>query len=285
MRYLNLVKNISNWQDHVRYKLGLETSDPIVFRTRSGVQFEVPKRLYHEFKEIFFENAYVVGQQRELEEPDPVIIDIGANVGFFSIFMLSRYANSTLYAYEPVDTNFRHLQRNRNLNPGRNLNCFRAAVSDHRGAISLQLDPVDQFTTSATTIHRTDASLSLVEVPCIGLNDIFTDNGIERCHLLKLDCEGSEYKILYGAGTECLARIDRMVIEVHQGQHERENLGSLRDFLAAEGFDLFQIKGKPHMLWAHRSRREREPSAARLGGRTSGVTGDARARINHAANR
>jgi FkbM family methyltransferase len=252
MRYLNLVRNISNWQVHAKYKLGLETPDPIVFRTRNEVRFEVPKRLYHEFKEIFFENAYIVGQQREIEEPDPVIIDIGANVGFFSIFMLSRYSSSTIYAYEPVDTNFRQLQRNRSLNPERNLNCFRVAVSDHRGSISLQLDPADQFTTSATTIHSTDASLALVEAPCIGLNDVFTDNGIQRCHLLKLDCEGSEYKILYNAGKECLARIDRMVIEVHQGHDERENLRSLRDFLIAEGFELFQIKGKPHMLWAHR---------------------------------
>lgn len=81
-RYLNLIKNISNWPLRFKVKFGISDDDPLLFIARNNIKFEVPKRLHHEFKEIFMENAYFIGQKKPLKT-NPIIIDIGANVGFF----------------------------------------------------------------------------------------------------------------------------------------------------------------------------------------------------------
>ncbi|TFG93597.1 MAG: FkbM family methyltransferase [Syntrophobacterales bacterium] len=253
MRYLNLIRNISNWPLHIKHKFGLTTSDPIVFTAKNDIRFEVPDRLYHEFKEIFLENAYTVGQQKRITRTDPTIIDIGANVGFFSVFALSKFPKCSLYSYEPVESNFKQLSRNRELNRDRNFNCFNLAVCGHKGTIEINFDITDQFTTSATIVNTNNDNLTSMEVPCLRLRDIFDENNIEKCDFLKLDCEGAEHDVLYNTPAAYLARIDQMAIEVHQGKNEGENLESLRNFLNRNDFDLFQFNDKLHMLWAHRT--------------------------------
>lgn len=52
--------------------------------------------------------------------------------------------------------------------------------------------------------------------------------------LLKLDCEGAEYAILMGASTESLARVQRIVMEYHDLDAEREH--SLGAFLGRKRF-------------------------------------------------
>ena len=47
------------------------------------------------------------------------------------------------------------------------------------------------------------------------LEQIYSDGEIEQCDLLKIDCEGAEYEILFGASSELLDRTRRMALEYH----------------------------------------------------------------------
>lgn len=176
MRYLNLAENISSWPLHLRYKFGFKTSDPLVFTAKNDIRFEVPKRLYHEFKEIFFENAYIVGQQQKITRKKPTIIDVGANVGFFSIFAISKFPDCNIYSYEPVESNFKQLSRNKNMNNDKNFKCFNLAVCGHKGTIKINFDINDEFTTSATISSFCSENKGGQEVGCLRLADIFNDN-------------------------------------------------------------------------------------------------------------
>lgn len=132
------------------------------------------------------------------------------------------------------------------------MHCFQAAACGHKGTIRIHHEPDDQFTTSATIRSSEVHSHHFSEVPCLRLRDIFDENRIGTCDLLKLDCEGAEFEVLYQTPGDYLTRIDQLAIEVHQGQAVGENLESLRSFLMESGFHLFQFKHIPHMLWAHR---------------------------------
>jgi len=46
------------------------------------------------------------------ENPNPVILDIGGNVGGFSLWADKRWANSKIYSYEPIKNNFSLLKEN-----------------------------------------------------------------------------------------------------------------------------------------------------------------------------
>ena len=236
--------------------------DPLVFIARNNIIFEVPKRLHHEFKEIFLENAYSIGIKKEIRK-NPTIIDVGANVGFFTMFAVSKYPNCTVYAYEPIKSNFQQPLINKGPNSTNKIYCFNKALCGHSGTIKISFDTTDSFTTSATILNSNEIENKLsktkqyeniksIEVPCLRLCDVFEEHKIDQCDLLKLDCEGAEYEVLYNAPEEVLSNIDQMAIEVHEGKGSNENLFSLKKFLTTCHFELFQFVDKPHMLWAYR---------------------------------
>ena len=250
MGYINLINNISNWPLYFKYKLGFDTPDPLGFCARNNIIFESPKRLYSEFKEIFLENVYIIGQQRKITKTDPVIIDIGANVGLFSIFAISKYPQCHVYSYEPIQSNFKQLLRNSELNKDKDFNCFNIAVCGRAGTIKIYRDRDEQFTTTASIFKNNESNKDFEVVKCITLADIIDENNIQKCDFLKMDCEGAEYEILYNTPKQYLDKVDQIALEVHQGENEGENLQSLRSFLKNMQFGLVQIKNWPHMLWA-----------------------------------
>lgn len=249
-RYLNLIQNVTNWPLYFLLKFGISKGDPARFRGKNNITIEVPKRLLHEFKEIFFENAYTIGLMNKIPN-DPVIIDIGANTGFFTLFAASKYPNCTIYSYEPIAFNYQQLLREQSFNTHIQINCFNQAVCGKTGTVSINYDQRDDFTTSASILNAENSNnLSSVEVPCLSLSDVFSLNHIDVCHFLKLDCEGAEYEILYRASRSVLGKIDQIAMETHQGNGPYENTNALMQYLKDHQFNVFQFDNKPHMLWA-----------------------------------
>ncbi|HDO26725.1 MAG TPA: hypothetical protein ENH02_01285 [Bacteroidetes bacterium] len=66
-------------------------------------------------------------------------------------------------------------------------------------------------------------------------------------NFLKLDCEGSEYAILYSASGEVLNGIDTIAIETHAGSKARQNMKSLLAFLNKNGFNT---NSHGDIIWA-----------------------------------
>jgi hypothetical protein len=90
-----------------------------------------------------------------------------------------------------------------------------------------------------------------VSIDCVSLADIFTDNSIPYCDLLKLDCEGAELEILKAAPAKTLSRIRRIRLEWHPGY----DLEELIRLLADGGFHVvFRKVGDDGrgMLWTER---------------------------------
>ena len=228
-------------------KFGIYNAAPVLFRTRNGMLVEVPQRLLQTFKEIFMDECYMDGL--ELHVPNnSTIIDIGANAGFFTLFAASRFNDSRILAYEPVLSNFKQLARNRGLNTNCSIECFQKAVAGHSGTVEIMFDPDDSFTTSATIFQKPHKHNQVIHVPSITLSDIFREHSIKRCNLLKMDCEGAEYDIIYNCPLECLCRIDQIAMEVHGGAESGQNIASLEAYLNEQGF---ATSCRPvGMLWA-----------------------------------
>jgi FkbM family methyltransferase len=248
-RYYHLFKTFKNWWLYLAYKYGLANVETLVFETRSGVIVEVPERLLHTFKEIFMDECYLAGLEREIPS-DSTIIDIGANAGYFTLFAVSLRPHAKLFSFEPVPVNYAQLKRNRDLNSTREIKCFPKAVAGHAGVINLTFDPSDSFTTSATMFTSEKAADKSLSVPCVTLQGLMDENGIVKCDLLKMDCEGAEYDILYNCPPEYLRRIDQIAMEVHRGQKENQNIDALESFFRQQGF--FTRRRPVGMLWAWR---------------------------------
>ena len=68
---------------------------------------QVPDNMVKHIQKIF-EGEYDI----PYKNPNPVILDIGGNIGAFSLWANKRWANSEIYSYEPIKNNFNLLKEN-----------------------------------------------------------------------------------------------------------------------------------------------------------------------------
>ncbi|MFZ5565303.1 MAG: FkbM family methyltransferase [Thermodesulfobacteriota bacterium] len=251
MRYINLIKNISNWWLHFQIKFGRFNQNTALWRTRNGVRLEVPVSLIHIFKEIFMEECYAHGAPLKIHE-GMTVFDIGANIGVFTAFAAMKFPKAHIFAYEPIPANFAQLQKNAALNGDCHIVCVNQAVSAGRGEIVLRLAENDFSTTASVSAVARGQALREVRVPCAGIQEIFDDNGLDRCDFLKMDCEGAEYDAIFSCPKAYLKKIDRMAIEMHRGTKPEHNTALMRKYLDDNGFITFETPRALAMLYAWR---------------------------------
>lgn len=246
-RIKNNYKNHSNWLSYYGHKYLNKVND-FSFHCRSGLKIKVPARLMHTYKECFFDETYLKRfPEDRVSKPINTVVDIGANVGYFSLSMLAMNSNTSVFAYEPIPVNFNQLNKYRSENPDFSFNVFNSAVTKSGvESISLNYDDSDTFTTSASIFDDNQQKNKLV-VKATSLDKIFEDNRLKTIDLLKLDCEGSEYEILYNASEEIIDKISMMAIETHQGAGENENTQALADFIKKHNFEI-RVDGD--IIWA-----------------------------------
>jgi FkbM family methyltransferase len=145
--------------------------------------------------------------------PGDTVIDIGANIGAFTVLAAKTIGPSgRVIAFEPILQTFEQLRENVALNALKNVECRRAAVDAQEGTLTLSVDSKSAFASAHIDWGQDQSQV----VPCVTLEQVCRDEGIGRVHLLKVDCEGSEHEIFERLSPELAARIDQIVMEVHQ---------------------------------------------------------------------
>ncbi len=144
--------------------------------------------LYGEWGEAELE---VLGQ---LIQPGQVVLDIGANIGTHAVFFAQRMqGQGMVHAFEPQRLAFQNLCANLALNAITNVQAYRAGAGDQRSMIHLPvLDPTRNQNFGAVPLHD-HAAGEPVEV--VRVDDL----GLRACHLVKIDVEGMEARVLAGA--------------------------------------------------------------------------------------
>ena len=228
--------------------LGLLGRGIITVRLRNGLEFRVRTQTsdLRNLNEIFIHRIYNKSLKQVNRFADPVIINIGAHIGGFSIIAGKEIKNSRIYSFEPLKENYDLLNENIKLNKMSNIKTYNLAVSNRRGELDLFFQEGDTGGAGISDIFPTkwfiEGRLKQTKVNCITLADVFEENKIDECDLLKIDAEGSEYKILYTAPFE---KIKNIVLEYHANI----DVSSLKAFLESCGFDV-KIKPRSRLLYA-----------------------------------
>ncbi|MBN1954682.1 MAG: FkbM family methyltransferase [Anaerolineae bacterium] len=160
------------------------------------------------------------------------VVDVGAGLGDFSLCAALRHPSNRVYAFEPFPGSFELLVENLRLNGVANVHPFAEAIGAESGEVLLDLSTGEPLQMSTETAAGKEGALT---VPARSLADVFLRLNIERCDLLKLDCEGAEYAILFHAPQEVLGRVSHIVMEYHDqdGGYTRHDLV---EFLVRQGF-------------------------------------------------
>jgi FkbM family methyltransferase len=241
-RYINLAENIENPGEYLFHK-GKRKMRSLHFTTRPhAINFEVPESLYQVFKEIFMEDVYNIRELVKKLPVNPVVIDIGANAGFFNVLLLSKIKKARILAYEPLASNTNYIGQLIAANPfmSDSLTIEKAAVTGtEKESIDLFMeDTTDNQVVASVFAGFNKDNLKKTTVPCVSLSKIVADNKLEKIDLLKMDCEGSEYDIIYNTPKEIVQLATHLAIEVHNVDEERNNFTQLATYLEFLGYSI-----------------------------------------------
>jgi FkbM family methyltransferase len=245
-RVLGMVRNVRNFPAYLFHKWGIAKQHPFILESHNGVSVEVPDRMMHTAKEVFFTDDYKFDQiQRQVLNlsSEPVVIDVGANVGYLSAFTFTRFSKARVYSVEPIPNNLELLRRNKERNNQFDWSIIEGVLSDKNEPLEIQFDDADSFSTSAS-MYGLDKSNHSIKVESQTLEKLMQKEGLEHVHILKLDCEGAEYDILYCLSSELLNSIAFITMETHQIDEERKKRDSLVSWLNQNGWKTDVIRSK-----------------------------------------
>jgi FkbM family methyltransferase len=210
-------------------------ADAMILRLSNGVTLAVPPSLK-------VTTTYVILEQetwfeRELAilphvlRPGMTAIDIGANLGIYSLTMARLVAPGRVFAYEPASEPRRLLECSRELNQAFNLEISSAALSDgwREGHLA--------FGATSELNKLTDSGPGeRVEVTSLDLEA--AERNWPAPDFVKIDAEGEEERVLAG-GADFFSRHSPLVMfEIMAGRTINERLLSI---FPSMGYRLYQM--------------------------------------------
>lgn len=181
-----------------------------VLRLRNGVSLIVCHFMEAlTIEEIFGDNEYLL----ERTNLPRTIVDIGANIGTFSIFAAISNPKAVIIAFEPSHKTFRQLKRNILINK------FINRITPNNFAIGGKREKLKLYNSGVSgtkSIYKTRREKTFEIVNAITLEDIFKKFSIKKIDFLKIDCEGAEYEILFNTAPIFFNRITTISLEFHE---------------------------------------------------------------------
>ena len=178
--------------------------------------------------------------------PGSIVVDIGANIGAFALYA-ARCGASAVYAYEPNSAAYQCLARNIETN------ALSGTVQPRPLAVSAIAGQDVKFPRSPSVYNRIaeeNDTGDFETVRTTNFAEILAQDTRQGIDLLKLDCEGAEYDILFTATPADIQRIREIRMEFHLGRDEE-----LKSYLLNAGFDITYFRrdsAASGSIWARR---------------------------------
>src|SRR6266699_1351854 len=139
--------------------------------------------------------------------PSGVVFDIGANSGAFCITMAKIQPSGAIHAFQPSPRTFERLLTNVRANDvERTIECHECAVARSTGRMSFFANPASSGTNRLLP-HGYAERNNVVEVRTVSFDDFVSDSGIQSVDFTKIDVEGFECEVLWGAARVLRERI------------------------------------------------------------------------------
>lgn len=203
------------------------------------------------YKEIFIDHCYDIAPLPE----NPFIIDAGANIGLFSIYIKKTYPDARVMAFEPASESLAMLKLNLKLHNVTDVELHPYALGSRESVMELTYYPEAPGNSTLFPEEKELAAKALREqkklrptwsdgkyehkvlefVPVKRLSDALAQSNFKTVDLLKLDVENGELDVLQGIDDRHWQKIQNIVVEVSSLSGLLEDVESL---LRSVGFNV-----------------------------------------------
>jgi len=170
---------------------------------------------------------------------DDVFIDVGANVGYFTLLAASLVGpRGKVVAVEAMPAIFEHLSRHVRDNQLTNVRLIGQAAVGPDSPQEVTMFWGDAGNLGSTGMRQRDGSAGPIKVPASTLAAMLTDEECRRARLIKLDVEGVEAEAVRGLGLDS-GRFNEqleLIIEIALEPEGLEQRTWLMNYLSGLGF-------------------------------------------------
>jgi FkbM family methyltransferase len=198
---------------------------------------------YFDNEKIYYDSRFgLAGYQRILSTHQYLIelakihnvttvVDIGANVGFFSKLCRDIFPESKIFSFEPIPKTFKCLENN--FKNDANTKVFSLAISDFNGEARMNFNEQDSAISQITDEGN-------IKILVRKLDDVVKENNIKSIDILKIDTETFEAHVLRG-GSNSLNKTKYLFMEITMEEDNHNyTISSLLKLLSTESYD-FQL--------------------------------------------
>jgi len=176
--------------------------------------------------------------------PGMAIIDIGAHIGYYTVFFAKLVGpTGTVYAFEADKDNFKLLEKN--VGSRKNVHLFNEAISDKDGFIDFY--KIKSSTGCHSLIAPQNDEFKKINIPTTTIDSFIEKHHLNKVDFIKIDIEGGEYLALLGMQKLFNTGRDLSIIMEFRPEainsakiNPQEFLKIIRGF----GFEIFEILPK-----------------------------------------
>jgi FkbM family methyltransferase len=204
--------------------------------TRQGVAWRLRPRNYFQWHQLFGLFDAIGILLTTLARDGGVILDVGANIGFYGVLMgrTSRHAN--IFCFEPHPVTSSHVREHIAMNGLDNVELVQAAVSDAPGELPLYDHGAGDE--GKFSLREGGASMGTVSVPVLTLDAFVAERELQDVSLIKADVEGFEPEVLRGARETIARDLPSMCLEIPPQWSAIQDDWS---WLASLGYTFYEI--------------------------------------------
>lgn len=166
------------------------------------------------------------------------VIDVGANVGQFSLFASHRWPNAKIHAFEPIPDQAKRFSAVH----GDRVVLHRCALGEQEAVLPIHI-ATRKDSSSLLPLGRLQKKMfnmdevGTIEVPVSRLDEVLSPAELPQPCLLKVDVQGFEYEVLRGAKNLLQhfshIYVEASFVELYKGQ---KLFVEIEKFLGSEGF-------------------------------------------------
>lgn len=174
-------------------------------------------------------------------KPGNIFVDLGTNEGYFTVIASQIVGNNgKVISVEPQSRLQLIIKANLELNKCENVTVLQAIILDAPKMASMYIS-TDMNTGSTSLVKTSRFTLPKEEIQGLTLTEVFQQQGITTCDLLKVDIEGYEYEAILGSRELFTShRVKAIALELHPNHLAKRGLSEkeIIDFLSSCGYSL-----------------------------------------------
>jgi FkbM family methyltransferase len=156
-------------------------------------------------------STFLKNEYKKLPVIDKTVVDIGSNIGDTPVYFISEGAKRVI-GIEPFPKNFELAIKNIKENNYENKIIMKlSGCSDNNGHIIINPDFNSDMGSELKEFNEG------IKIPLVTLEEIVNEFSIPDNSILKIDCEGCEYKIIKNTSEKILKKFNHIQIEYHDG--------------------------------------------------------------------